>query len=189
MVGIDNRPQPRYVGDAFLQMDFLEALAMLADGTRLTFSDGHAYSLHEFDAIHASPPCQRYAAVTRWRGRADTHDDLLVPTIEYLETVGIPWVVENVPGAPMEPHFILCGSMFDVPVRRHRWFRVSWAGFALMPPCNHRRLLPFMHKGERAYADAMECSWMTVCEARQAIPPAYTEFIGRRLMEATGATP
>lgn len=98
----------------------------------------------------------------------------------------MPWVVENVPGAPMEPHFVLCGSMFGLPFRRHRWFLTSWSGFELVPSCEHRDSdLSFDHGGkqpESVYRDAMGCGWMSVKESRNAIPPVYTEWIGRRLM-------
>jgi DNA (cytosine-5)-methyltransferase 1 len=134
--------------------------------------------------IHASPPCQHYANVTRWRGSQDGHPDLIGVTVAALRATGLPWVVENVPEAPIEPHFLLCGSMFGLAVRRHRAFLTSWNGWDLLPWCDHSSLLPFEHKGERAYADAMGCGWMTNREAREAIPPAYTEWIGRQLMAA-----
>lgn len=165
VVGVDIRPQPNY------PFEFHQADAM-------------TYPLDGFDAIHASPPCQAYANVTRWRGDQSTHPDLLQPTVDRLRASGVPWVVENVPGAPMDPDLVLCGSMFGLRVRRHRWFLTSWGAFALVPSCDHRGLLAFEHKGEREYADAMGCTWMTAVEGRQAIPPAYTEFIGRHLMAA-----
>ena len=132
----------------------------------------------------ASPPCQHYANVTRWRGRPDDHPDLLPATQALLEQCGVPWVIENVPGAPMRCDIQLCGSQFGLQVQRHRWFMLSVPLFALLPPCHHTHLLPFMHKRERAYADAMGCHWMNKTEARQAIPPAYTHFIGRHLRHA-----
>jgi DNA (cytosine-5)-methyltransferase 1 len=163
VVGVDIDPQPNY------PFEFVQADAM-------------TFPLDGFDAIHASPPCQHYAPVTRWRGRAEDHPDLLQATVERLKENGRPWVVENVPYAPISPDFVLCGSAFGLKVRRHRWFLTSWSGFALMPSCRHEGLLPFMHKGERAYADAMGCQWMTNREAREAIPPAYTDWIGRELL-------
>jgi DNA (cytosine-5)-methyltransferase 1 len=159
VVGVDIDPQPNY------PFEFVQADAM-------------TFPLDGFDAIHASPPCQHYAPVTRWRGRAEDHPDLLQATVERLKENGRPWVVENVPYAPISPDFVLCGSAFGLKVRRHRWFLTSWSGFALMPSCRHEGLLPFMHKG----ADAMGCQWMTNREAREAIPPAYTDWIGRELL-------
>lgn len=164
VVGVDIRPQPNY------PFEFHRG-------------DALTWPLQGFDAIHASPPCQAYANVTAWRGERVNHPDLLPAVRARLVHCGVPWVIENVDGSPMTPDFILCGSMFGLKVRRHRWFLTSWAGFELVPSCQHTRLLPFMHKGERAYADAMGCHWMTSHEAREAIPPAYTEWLGGRLLE------
>lgn len=170
VMGVDIKPQPNYPF-RFIQADVMEFLPTLD------------YDLQ--DAIHASPPCQHYAPVTRWRGQAADHPDLLQPVVDHLRNIGIPWIVENVPAAPMAPDFVLCGSMFGLAVRRHRWFLTSWTGFDLVPECQHRAAdLPFMHKGERAFADAMGCEWMTNREAREAIPPAYTEYLGRHLLTA-----
>lgn len=167
VTGVDIKPQPRYVGDEFHQADALEFV--------------RAYG-EEFDVIHASPPCQHYANVTKWRGKPEDHPDLVAETRDLLVGTGRPWVIENVERAPITPDYILCGSQFGLRVRRHRWFETSWHGFALLPACQHVGLLAFMHKGERAYADAMGCTWMTNREAREAIPPAYTSFIGEQLV-------
>ncbi|HZZ55713.1 MAG TPA: DNA cytosine methyltransferase [Trebonia sp.] len=164
VVGVDIEPQPSYCGDEFHQADAM------------------SFDLGGFDVIHAGPPCQRYARVTRWRGRAEDHPDLLGPTIERLKAQSTPWIVENVPEAIPRPDLILCGSSFGLAVRRHRHFLTSWPSFGLMAPCSHGDLLPFMHKAERAYADALGCEWMNKYEARQAIPPAYTKWIGTALM-------
>jgi DNA (cytosine-5)-methyltransferase 1 len=163
LVGVDIKPQPNY------PFEFHQADAM-------------TWPLDGYDAIHAGPPCQHYARVTRWRGRADNHPDLLGPTLDRLKAQSTPWIVENVPEAIPHPDLILCGSSFGLRVRRHRHFLTSWPSFGLMPPCSHGDLLPFMHKGERAYADALGCHWMTNREARAAIPPAYTEWIGSQLL-------
>jgi SAM-dependent methyltransferase len=168
VVGVDIEPQPNFCGDEFHQADAL------------------TFPLEGADAVHASFPCQHYANVTRWRGSQADHPDLLPAGLARLEAQGVPWVVENVPGAPLRPDFILCGSQFGLQVRRHRWFQTSWHGFNLLSPCQHRGLLPFMHKGERAYADAMGCQWMTKTEAREAIPPAYTRYLGGLLLEQLG---
>lgn len=171
VVGVDIEPQPNYCGDEFIQAD---AMAVLWQG------DGWQ---QDYDAVHASPPCQAYANVTGWRGKRSDHPDLLEPTIELLRTSGLPWVVENVPEARTQWSVVLCGSQFGLTVKRHRGFLTSWPLFSMMPPCvGHRGLRPFMHKGERAYADAMGCDWMNKTEARQAIPPAFTEYIGTQLL-------
>ncbi|MFE1081741.1 DNA cytosine methyltransferase [Nocardiopsis alba] len=167
VIGVDITEQPRYpfehhVGDA---------LEFVADQG------------YEFDAIHASPPCQTYANVTAWRGNQKDHPDLLAPTRDALIATGLPWVIENVPEAPLRPDLLLCGSMFGLNVRRHRAFETSWHAFQLTSPCyHHPGLLPFEHKGERAYAHAMGCTWMTNVEGRQAVPPAYTQHIGQELL-------
>lgn len=171
MTGVDASEQPRYCGERFVRADALD------------FLRAHAY---EYDFIHASPPCQHYANVTLWRGNPGNHPDLLAPTRELLEATGVPWVIENVERAPMRPDYVLCGSHFGLKVRRHRWFETSWRGFSLMPRCDHRGLLPFEHRGERAYADAMGCHWMTNREGRQAIPPAYTRFLAGELLKHAG---
>jgi SAM-dependent methyltransferase len=164
VTGVDIKPQPRY------PFTFVQADAM-------------TYPLDGFDAYHASPVCLGYANVTAWRGDPAAHPQQLAPVIERLAATGRPAVIENVPEALATWDEILCGSNFGLPVRRHRGFRrVGWSAFGLLHPCQHRGLLSFMHKGERAYADAMGCTWMSKTEARQAIPPAYTEYIGGQLM-------
>ena len=164
VVGVDINPQPRY------PFEFHQADAM-------------TFPLDGFDVVHASPPCQRYANVTAWRGIPGGHPDLLEPTRARLIDWGGTWVIENVPEAPVRADYLLCGSQFGLRVRRHRAFETSWRGFMLHAPCRHLDLLPFMHKAERAYADAMDCTWMTKHEAREAIPPAFTAAIGAQLLE------
>lgn len=170
--GVDLSPQPNYCGDHFTQMDALEV---------------EPWFMAAFDAIHASPPCQHYANVTRWRGNVDDHPDLIGPIRDRIEATGLPWVIENVRTRAIRWDYILCGSTFGLPVRRHRYFETNWSGTAMASPCQHRSTdLAFEHKQERAYADAMGCDWMTSHEAREAIPPAYTEFIGTQLAAQLG---
>jgi DNA (cytosine-5)-methyltransferase 1 len=170
VTGVDNRPQPSYPF-TFIRADILDVLADPA------FLSG-------FDAVHVSPPCQHKANVTRWRGSQAAHPDVLTPVLALLGPLAIPWVVENVPEALPTWDLLLCGSNFGLQVKRHRGFRFgNWAGFDLLPPCQHRGLRPFMHKDERAYADAMGCTWMSKTEARQAVPPDYTRFIGKQLRD------
>lgn len=166
VVGVDHKPFHRYpfehvVGDA---MEYLAA---------------HG---HEFDAIHASPPCQAYAGVTGAAHRSK-HPDLLRPVRALLDALGKPYVIENVPEAPIRRDYSLCGTTFGLPVRRHRAFETNWVDRPRRPPCAHQDSdLPFIHEQERAYADAMECTWMTYREGRQAVPPAMTHWIGLHLM-------
>jgi hypothetical protein len=184
VVGVDIEPQPNYCGDEFYQADALEFLNDVA--SFLSTLDGTSEG--GIDVIHASPPCPHYANVTRWTGNQDDHPALIEPTRELLTEIGIPWVIENVRTKALRNPFVLCGSQFGLPVRRHRYFESPVIPFTLLEPCRHRSSdLAFMHKGERAYADAMGCTWMSSVEARQAIPPAYTEFIGRQLLDAIEA--
>ncbi len=166
VVGVDIAPQPHYPFE-FIQAD---ALSYVAE---------HG---HEFDLVHGSWPCERYATVTRWRGDPNDHPDLVPAGRLAMQATGRPWVIENVPEAPVRHDYLLCGTQFQLPVKRHRAFETSWGTSSdLVPPCWHpRTLLAFDHSAERAYADAMGCTWMTSKEARKAIPPAYTQWIGRQ---------
>jgi DNA (cytosine-5)-methyltransferase 1 len=150
-----------------------------------------------FDAIHASPPCQLDSDCQRIRSR--DHPDLIAPTREALEEVGKPFVIENVSGAipklknPVE----LCGSMFDLPkTYRHRYFETG--GWTLPQP-GHPRHTKFQAKMGRAprpneviqavgnfsgveiVRQEWEVHWMNRDGIREAIPPAYTEWIGNQL--------
>jgi hypothetical protein len=109
VVGVDIKKQPNYPFE-FIWDDALEAVTDLACG---------------FDAIHASPPCQHY--MRSGMVRKDLAPDLVGQTRIALETAGLPWVIENVPGAPIRPDIVLCGSMFGLGVRRHRWFETNSA--------------------------------------------------------------
>jgi DNA (cytosine-5)-methyltransferase 1 len=178
VTGVDIAPQPRYPF-AFIQGDALEEW----------------FDLSTIAAIHASPPCQEHMR----GGLAGEHDTgwMLDQTRAMLEELGKPWVIENVPGAPMRADYQLCGSQFGLPIRRHRWFETSWHGFSLMPPCDHSRPVvgvyghphgkagawPGMLPGSlEDWSVAMGIDWMTGNELSQAIPPAYTEYIGAQLL-------
>ena len=177
VVGVDIEPQPRYAGDEFIHRGALGYLEELLYGKSL----GHAFP---FAAIHASPPCQHFANVTQWRGDQSGHLDLIVPARALLEQTGMPWVIENVRTSALRADFMLCGTTLGLPIRRHRFFETNWSGLVMAHPCQHQDTdLAFEHKRERAYADAMGCGWMTAREAREAIPPAYTELIGHQLMQ------
>ncbi|WP_328829801.1 DNA cytosine methyltransferase [Streptomyces sp. NBC_00252] len=174
VTGVDINPQPNY------PFPFIQA-----DGLDYTAEHGHT-----FDLVHGSWPCERYARVTRWRGNPDSHPDLIGPGRDVMQATGRPWVIENVPEAPLRPDYLLCGTQFGLNVRRHRVFETSWGGGGdLVAPCWHRKdLLAFEHKGERAYADAMGCTWMTNLEARKAVPPAYTQWIAAQFLALEGRT-
>lgn len=177
VTGVDHELQPHYCGDAFIQAD---ALGYVAE---------HG---HEFDAIHASPPCQRYSTMSR--GKAD-HPDLYAPTRAALLETGKPWIIENVIGAPYDSGIVLCGSMFGLKVRRHRNFETSWL-LLLSLRCDHNAQgrpitvtgngggnpRPHSWKGVKSeWPEIMGMPWATPEEVTQAIPPAYTEFVGGQL--------
>lgn len=177
IVGIDHCPMPRYPFP-FILADALE------------YAESHG---KEFDAIHASPPCQRYSSMSRVR---EKHPDLYAPTREILLQLGVPFVIENVPGAPYSHGIILCGSMFGLAVRRHRNFETSWLILQSLQ-CDHQRQgrpititghgggrpRPHSWKGIRSdWPTLMGMPWATPKEVTQAVPPAYTEFIGKQLL-------
>lgn len=184
VTGVDLEPQPSYCGDAFHQADI--ALAKFW----ATFEG-------DFDAIHASPPCQPFSAYRRrGSGVGDRYPDLIAHVRAMLELTGMPYVIENVPGAPLREPVQLCGSSFGLDVMRHRLFEANWPVVA--PPCNHAWQTPrFPHATNRyrlrrtvevgAYRcaklapAAMEIDWMTNAEISQALPPEFTYFIGRQL--------
>jgi hypothetical protein len=175
VVGVDIVPQKNYLYE-FWQRDAL----YLLENRREEIAD-------QFDAIHSSPPCQHYANVTSWRGDQDEHPALIAPLRELLEATGLPYAIENVETKELRPDFILCGSNFGLPLRRHRYFETNWSGPVQMSLCQHRATdYSFDHGGkqpESIYRDAMGVPWMTVRESRQAIPPAYTEYIGTQLLD------
>ena len=192
VVGVDLRPQPHYPF-TFLQGDWLEqglpvAQRWLAEG--LPF------------AVHASPPCQAYSSMTKRWARSSAHPDLVAPTRELLRSLRVPYVIENVMGAPLEAPTMLCGSMFGL--RSGRWqlyrHRIFEASFDLWPPasCAHEGpALPvyggsggsskrdgLKFPGVEAWREGMGIDWMTVAELGQSIPPAYTQHIGAALLRA-----
>jgi len=174
VVGVDIAPQPHYVGDEFHQGDAIEYIRE------------HG---HEFDVVHASPPCQAYSRATAWRGSRTDHPDLIAATRGALLATGRPYIIENVQEARalLRRPIMLCGTHFGLRIRRHRYFEVPVLGVVLTPTCQHRPTdYAHDHGGkqtEAQYRDAMDCRWMTVQEAREAIPPAYTEWLGRRIVE------
>jgi DNA (cytosine-5)-methyltransferase 1 len=194
VVGVDIRPQPNYPF-LFWEGDALEP----------------EWDMESFDAIHASPPCQRHvkglAAVNVVLGRSPRHRDLIAETRELLRATGLPFVIENVVGAPLENPVRLCGSSFDLAVRRHRLFESSFP--LLVPSCDHSRqngdywtswrpngktkrakvVQVYGNAAEQArWAEAMGIDWMAPDELAEAIPPAYTELVGAQLFAQLRAT-
>lgn len=195
VVGVDIKPQPRFPFP-FIQADALD------------YVRDHG---HEYDAIHASPPCQAYSVANNIHQRAD-HPDLIGETREALVATGLPWVIENVPGAPLKNPITVCGLALGLNVKRHRLFESNLLLFGTVCPKGHPGdwLLVFghtvlergktisrtakggpiirrRHVGTERGREAMGIEWMTRDELSQAIPPAYTELVGRQLLTALGA--
>jgi DNA (cytosine-5)-methyltransferase 1 len=183
VVGVDIEHQKNYPFE-FHQADALEFLAEYG---------------HEFDAIHASPPCQAYSmASATQRNEGKVYPDLLGPTRDALEALGKPYVIENVPGAPMRADYELCGCYFGLQLRRERWFETSWMPAARLYAHDHSGPPPLSVVGHGTpswvreklgfnptiamYRAAMGMDWTNRGELSQAIPPAYTELIGRDWM-------
>jgi DNA (cytosine-5)-methyltransferase 1 len=193
VVGVDINPQPRY------PFEFHQ-------GDALTFP------LDGFDVVHASPPCQGYLnehfrKTPSGHVRRD-HPRLIEVVRDRLIASGLAYVIENIPGARrcMRSPVMLCGSSFGLAVRRHRLFECSAPALSL--PCQHPRepKYPTQYrpkngqnplstvvqvygngKGTWMWGPAMGIDWMRREELSQAIPPAYTEFLGRQLLAALEA--
>jgi DNA (cytosine-5)-methyltransferase 1 len=195
VVGVDIMPQPRYPFE-FVQADAIE------------YVREHG---HEFDAIHASPPCQAYSITKHSHDKE--HPDLLAPTREAILATGKPYIIENVVGAPLIDPLLLCGSMFGLTaddvdgkplaLRRHRLFESSvWM---MQMTCDHdpKVTVAGVYGGGRNRTtekrDAarlggytpnsairrklMGMDWATMHGTSQAIPPAYTEWLGAQLLD------
>jgi len=176
VVGVDIRPQPNYP----FEFHLADALTFPPEG---------------FDFIWASPPCQAHSKTRAIHGK--DYPDLIPQTREKLKKSGLPFVIENVPGAPLEGSFMLCGTMFGLKVIRHRNFEASFT--VLTPECG-RHGSTNSHRGYSTGAEfvtvagnnyrrvegaaAMGIDWyMPRSELSQAIPPAYSEFIGRAAID------
>lgn len=183
VTGVDIKPQPRY------PFKFIQADAM-------------TFPLEGFDFIWASPPCQGFCDLKHMHN-AKHHEDLLTPMRDRLQANGTPFVIENVPGAPLSRGAVrLCGSAFglrtssNAELRRHRYFEASFP--MISPPCQHgsgrvigvygghgrdrRRKVKTQDFSTEERREAMGIDWMTGVELSQAIPPAYSEFIGKAFL-------
>ena len=183
VVGVDIKPQPHYCGDEFHQADAL------------------MFPLEGYDAYHASPPCQAFSrAFSMLIGYRKDHPMLIEDTRERLLQTDKPFVIENVPGSPLANYIKLEGTMFGLEVKKVRHFELHGFDILLLPakPDNTRgwiksgRLVGMMqhscYPNERTrredLATAYEIDWMPNRQLlREAIPPAYTEYIGRELMK------
>jgi len=187
VTGVDIAPQPDYPG-TFVQGD---ALAYLA---------AHG---HEFDAIHASPPCQASCTLTKGTNKGSEYLNLIPATRALLALHNVPTVIENVQGSDLRRDLTLCGEMFDLGVIRHRYFEVS--GFAALPIPHkpHRgRVAGWRHGvfyegvyravygdggGKGTVAEWQDAMGMHHTSNRksiaEAIPPAFARFVGGQIMQ------
>lgn len=183
-----NRKHGRhYAPGRFFMADALSLLMDLAEGVGM-------FPLP--DAIHVSPPCQAYTNAQKIQG--NEHPDLMARTRELLDEIDVPYVIENVPGAPMRADVTLCGTMFGLLVYRHRLFE---SNIPLAQPSHPVHISSvtkmgrppqpgeFMHvvgnfSGVAQARKAMGIDWMTRDGLREAVPPAYTEYIGAQLIAA-----
>lgn len=181
VIGVDINPQPHY------PFEFVQG-------------DATTFPLGGFDYIHASPPCQDHM---RTPHRKHGTGWMLQWTRWRLEDSGIPFVIENVPGAKMRADVTMCGCRVGLPLRRVRLFETSrllidstWAhdhsGGPVVSVVGHGTPTWVRKKWKAAfgrdpgiadYRAAMGIDWMNRGELSQAIPPAYTEWIGKRLIE------
>lgn len=180
VVGVDHQDHPRYAGDDFVKADAFEFLAN---------------NWWKFDAIHASPPCQRYSIMSQCRpGLAEKYPDEVPRLTAWLDMYGKPYVIENVPRAPLRNPVMLCGTMFGRELYRHRHFATNFRIKQLPHPLHVKTAV---HPDEWtpdkimsvvgncspvAHARAiMDIDWMTCNELSEAIPPYYTEYVGLAL--------
>jgi DNA (cytosine-5)-methyltransferase 1 len=186
VVGVDINPQRNYPYE-FHQAD---AIHFLAEHWR------------EFDAVHASPPCQRFSAMSACRpGLAEEYPDLIAATRNLLALTGLPYVIENVPGSPLNDPVVLCGQMVGLELYRHRLFETNWL---LWQPEHPKHRIPASKAGHwkpgtimsvsghvspiAVAKAAMGIDWMTRAELAESIPPAYTELIGEQLLDLLDST-
>lgn len=189
VVGVDLSPQPNY------PFEFSQADALKLDRDFLA----------SFDAVHASPPCQSYSDLAKRNGNGHMWPRLVEPTRKLLRSLGVPYIIENVEGAPLLDPVVLCGTMFpELRVIRHRLFE---SNVELEVPPHGKHPLVFTHdKRKNHYGKldqdtsfvqvtgggnctirnakaAMGIDWMTKNELNEAIPPVYTEYLGQQLIK------
>lgn len=193
VVGVDLHPQKNYPFK-FVQADALDAL-------RDVVEFGPMSDFGRLSAIHASPPCQRYSAMSKCRPElAEKYPDLVDPVRKLLIQTGLPYVIENVPGAPLHDPVMLCGQMFGQELYRHRLFE---SNMPLAAPAHPKHVIPASKAGHWTPGTIMSISghvspmwkarevmgidWCTRDELAESIPPAYTEHLGKQLLEALEA--
>ena len=195
VTGVDIQPQPHYLKSGAVEVyqnDALRIIAAVANGRP---------AWARFDAIHASPPCQSYTRKSATWGRERTHwtdhPDLLAETRELLKATGLPYVIENVPGAPIDAQLMLCGTHFGLRIIKHRLFEANWPLPMAPASCDHSDVYnPWSGKGRSAdqLREAQGTPWIPMSggasrkagvtgDLFNAIPPAYSEHVGRALVE------
>ncbi len=199
IIGVDIEPQPNYPFE-FYQADAMRVLE------RLPFRSPSPI-FHDVVAVHISPPCQRFSDLAKRNGNAEDWPDLVTPARDLLDRAGLPYIIENVEGAPLIDPVMLCGSMFpELRVYRHRLFESNIP--LVVPPHPRHHELTFTHdKRKRHYGRPLDLAtmrvqvtgggnapvwakrqamgdlnWMTNDEVNEAIPPAYTEHLGLQLL-------
>lgn len=182
VVGVDIDPQPRY------PFPFIQADVMLIDFRR-------------FDLVWASPPCQQFCRL-RTREDLSGYPDLIAPVRAKLIASGVPYVIENVPEAPIRQDLMLCANMFGLRSYRHRHFECS---FPIEQPAHPEHKVRVNRRGENRRehwanggfltitgdigtyhaTETMGIDWMSGAELCEAIPPAFSEYIGRAALAAS----
>lgn len=175
VVGVDNRWQPNYPYE-FHKADAFEFLKK---------------HWEKFDAVHTSPPCQRYT-LSKTREARMAHPNYIPKLRRELNKTGLPWVIENVLGAPMLDPIELCGEMFGLRVIRHRLFETNWK---IKQPIHVKHHPDGVKDGyyftiaghgnstNKIWSKAIGIYWMNKLEMAQAIPPAYTKYLGKKLIK------
>lgn len=159
-------------------------------------ADALTFSLDGYDTYHASPPCQKFSVCLNPLGRAN-HYDLITPIRERLLHTGKPFVIENVPGSPLENYIEIDGTMMGIKTIKNRWFELHGFEIILLPAkwkakgkVKTGEFVGIMRHGKDTQertkrehlAEGYEIHWaMSRHELREAIPPAYTEYIGKYL--------
>jgi site-specific DNA-cytosine methylase len=187
VTGVDIEPQPDYPG-RFIQGDAITYLAQ------------HG---HEYDAIHASPPCQASSALTKGTNKGREYLNLIPATRALLALHDKPTVIENVQGSGLRRDLTLCGEMFGLGVIRHRYFELSGFPFIPTPHIKHRGVIKGWNHGKlnpdgvyyqvygaggrkgtvAEWQVAMGIDWTSNRKSiAEAIPPAYSRFIGGQIM-------
>lgn len=200
VVGVDINPQPNYPHE-FYQSGAIEVLSYLETGFRV---GQRWYDLGDFDAIHASPPCQSSSALTKGTNYGKfQYDDFIPETRRLLDLTGRPYIIENVQGSQVRRDMVLCGEMFGLAVIRHRYFELGGWKAEAPPHKKHRGRVAGMRHGVwytgpyfavygdgggkgtvKQWQDAMGMHWTDVRkEIAEAIPPSYSQYIGNQLKE------